>query len=275
MKIKSSFYCSNCGAESPKWIGKCPSCEEWNTYHEEIIEKATVTTEKSKIWQNPTREKVVPKKLSDVSSLSTIRTDTLDGELNRVLGGGLVAGSIILVGGQPGIGKSTLLLQVALKLQKKVLYVSGEESEEQIKMRADRIGMSNPTCYIYTEVNVSKLLKEAIALEPDMIIIDSVQTLVSPFIDSAPGSISQIRECTSELQRFAKEIGLNRWADIYDLVVIYPQTRASFMPLNPKGCWDWWGYSGANYDTRDGRQLGWLANFTAALGIPLMGPVTD
>lgn len=209
MKIKSSFYCSNCGAESPKWIGKCPSCEEWNTYHEEIIEKATVTTEKSKIWQNPTREKVVPKKLSDVSSLSTIRTDTLDGELNRVLGGGLVAGSIILVGGQPGIGKSTLLLQVALKLQKKVLYVSGEESEEQIKMRADRIGMSNPTCYIYTEVNVSKLLKEAIALEPDMIIIDSVQTLVSPFIDSAPGSISQIRECTSELQRFAKETNIS------------------------------------------------------------------
>ncbi len=208
MKIKSSFYCSDCGAESPKWIGKCPSCGAWNTYHEEIIEKQHASTEKDKLWKKATKEKSAPKKLSEVSALSTLRLDTKDGELNRVLGGGLVAGSIILVGGQPGIGKSTLLLQLALRIGKKVLYISGEESAEQIKMRADRVGLSNPTCYIYTEVNVSQILKEAASLEPDMVIIDSVQTLVSPFIDSAPGSVSQIRECTAELQRFAKETNI-------------------------------------------------------------------
>ncbi|MCZ2102383.1 MAG: DNA repair protein RadA [Chitinophagales bacterium] len=208
MKVKSSFFCSNCGSESPKWIGKCPSCGEWNTYHEEIIEKQVSSAEKEKVWKKATKEKPIPKKLEEVSPLSTLRLDTQDQELNRVLGGGLVAGSIILVGGQPGIGKSTLLLQLALRLNKKSLYVSGEESEEQIKMRADRVGCSNPSCYIYTEVNVSKILKEAALLEPDLVIIDSVQTLVSPFIDSAPGSISQIRECTAELQRFAKETNI-------------------------------------------------------------------
>ncbi|HRO74177.1 MAG TPA: DNA repair protein RadA, partial [Saprospiraceae bacterium] len=204
MKVKSSFFCNNCGAESPKWIGKCPSCGEWNTYHEEVIEKQSTSLEKDFGWKKNTKEKVAIKKLTEVAPVSNIRTDTLDGELNRVLGGGIVSGSIILVGGQPGIGKSTLLLQLALSVQKKVLYVSGEESEEQIKMRADRIGISNPGCYVFTEVNVSRILKEAATLEPDMLIIDSVQTLVSPYIDSAPGSISQIRECTAELQRFAK-----------------------------------------------------------------------
>jgi len=204
LKVKSSFFCNNCGAESPKWIGKCPSCGEWNTYHEEVIEKQSTSLEKDFGWKKNTKEKVAIKKLTEVAPVSNIRTDTLDGELNRVLGGGIVSGSIILVGGQPGIGKSTLLLQLALSVQKKVLYVSGEESEEQIKMRADRIGISNPGCYVFTEVNVSRILKEAATLEPDMLIIDSVQTLVSPYIDSAPGSISQIRECTAELQRFAK-----------------------------------------------------------------------
>ena len=208
MKVKSSFFCSDCGAESPKWIGKCPSCGAWNTYHEEIIEKQASSTAKDKVWKKTTKEKSTPKKLTEVSALSSLRLDTQDGELNRVLGGGLVAGSIILVGGQPGIGKSTLLLQLALRIEKKVLYISGEESEEQIKMRADRVGLSNPTCYIYTEVNVSQILKEAASLEPDMVIIDSVQTLVSPYIDSAPGSVSQIRECTAELQRFAKETNI-------------------------------------------------------------------
>lgn len=208
MKIKSSYFCINCGASSPKWIGKCPSCGEWNTYHEELIEKKPASIEKDSFWRKPTKEKPVPKSLHEVSPLQTLRLDTQDGELNRVLGGGLVAGSIILVGGQPGIGKSTLMLQLALRLKKKVLYVSGEESEEQIKMRADRLGNSNPDCYVYTEVNVSQILKEANDLTPDFMIIDSVQTLVSPYIDSAPGSVSQIRECTAELQRFAKETNI-------------------------------------------------------------------
>ncbi len=208
MKVKSSFFCSNCGTESPKWIGKCPSCGEWNTYHEEILEKKTTQEEKSDAWRSSKKEKSAPKKLEDVSSLTASRIDTHDGELNRVLGGGLVMGSIILVGGQPGIGKSTLLLQLALKQQSKILYVSGEESEEQIKMRANRIGHKNPECYIYTDVNVTQILKEANKLQPDIIIIDSVQTLMSPFIDSTPGSISQVRECTGELQRYAKETNI-------------------------------------------------------------------
>lgn len=208
MKVKSTFFCSVCGTESPKWIGKCPSCGEWNTYNEEIIEKKTAIAEKENVWRETKKEKQSPKKLDQVSSLNTIRIDTNDGELNRVLGGGLVYGSIILVGGQPGIGKSTLLLQIALKQKRKILYVSGEESEEQIKMRADRIGQSNAECYIYTEVNVSQILKESNKLNPEIIIIDSVQTLMSPFIDSTPGSISQVRECTGELQRYAKETNI-------------------------------------------------------------------
>ena len=208
MKVKSSFFCTNCGAESPKWIGKCHSCNEWNTYTEEIIEKKTLQEEKDQVWKSSKKEKVVPKKLNEVGTLSTQRIDTYDAELNRVLGGGLVYGSIILVGGQPGIGKSTLLLQLALKQKIKVLYVSGEESEEQIKMRADRIGNHNNDCFIYTDVNVHNILKEATRLEPNMIIIDSIQTLVSPYIDSTPGSVSQVKECTGELQRFAKETNI-------------------------------------------------------------------
>ncbi len=208
MKVKSSFFCANCGAESPKWIGKCPSCSEWNTYTEEIIDKKTLQEEKDKVWKSPKKEKVVPKKLTEVGTLNTQRIDTCDAELNRVLGGGLVYGSIILVGGQPGIGKSTLLLQLALKQKIKVLYVSGEESEEQIKMRADRIGNNNQDCFIYTDINVNNILKEASKLEPEIIIIDSIQTLVSPYIESTPGSVSQVKECTGELQRFAKETNI-------------------------------------------------------------------
>jgi DNA repair protein RadA/Sms len=175
---------------------------------EEIVEKKSPKTEQEKVWRDPLKQKTAPKKLEEVSALSTARINTQDGELDRVLGGGLVYGSIILVGGQPGIGKSTLLLQLALKQKKKILYVSGEESEEQIKMRADRIGNKNPECYIFTEVNVSNILKESNKLQPDIIIIDSIQTLVSPYIDSTPGSISQVRECTGELQRYAKETNI-------------------------------------------------------------------
>ncbi len=208
MKAKTVFFCNNCGAQSPKWVGKCPSCSEWNTYQEEVIEKITVQEQKAEAWRPQRKQKATPKKLQEVSALDSIRMDMHDGELNRVLGGGLVSGSLILVGGQPGIGKSTLMLQVALKQKIKVLYVSGEESEEQIKMRAERIGSTNNECYVFTELNVSQILKEANKLEPSLIIIDSIQTLMSPYIDSPPGSISQVRECTGELQRYAKETNI-------------------------------------------------------------------
>lgn len=208
MKVKTSFFCSNCGTESPKWVGKCTSCGEWNTYIEEVVEKSSPKNEQEKVWRDPGKQKLTPKNIENISSLNTVRIPTQDGELDRVLGGGLVYGSIILVGGQPGIGKSTLLLQIALKLKKKVLYISGEESEEQIKMRADRINKKNPECYIFTEVNVSNILKESNKLKPDIIIIDSIQTLISPYIESTAGSISQVKECTGELQRYAKETNI-------------------------------------------------------------------
>jgi DNA repair protein RadA/Sms len=208
LKVKTTFFCNNCGAESPKWIGKCPSCGEWNTYVEEVIEKKSQLLEKENIWKASKSEKPVPKKLDEVGTLNTNRINTLDNELNRVLGGGLVQGSIILVGGQPGIGKSTLMLQMALQIKSRVLYVSGEESEEQIKMRANRIGSQNKECFVFTDINVHNILKEANKLAPEIIIIDSIQTLVSPYIDSTPGSISQVRECTGDLQRFAKETNI-------------------------------------------------------------------
>ena len=208
MKVKTLFFCSSCGSSTPKWMGKCPACGEWNTLQEEVVEKQTSSDEKSQVWKTKGKERPVPRLLAEVSGQEAVRTDTGDAELNRVLGGGLVAGSVILVGGQPGIGKSTLLLQLALRQKRKVLYVSGEESEDQIKMRAQRLDEKNTSCYIYTAVNVSQLLKEAVRMEPELLIIDSIQTLQSPHIDSTPGSISQVRECTGELQRFAKETGI-------------------------------------------------------------------
>ncbi len=208
-KVKKIFVCSNCGANSPKWIGKCTSCEEWNTYLEEVVIKNSREEEKKKTWKNSTSSKgPVPVALTEIKSGNTQRLITPDAELNRVLGGGIVGGSMILIGGQPGIGKSTLMLQVALTVPAKVLYVSGEESEEQIKMRSDRIGKPNSTCFILTETNTSKILTHAQNLQPDLIVIDSIQTLSSPHIDSTPGSISQVRDCAGELQRFAKETGI-------------------------------------------------------------------
>ena len=209
-KVKKVFTCTNCGVTAPKWIGKCSSCDEWNTYVEEIIVRETSETEKRKTWKSPSISKSGPKPvaLPDIQAGKTQRLVTPDEELNRVLGGGIVGGSIILIGGQPGIGKSTLLLQLALQLSVKVLYVSGEESTEQIKLRADRIGKNVANCYILTETNTTKVLNHAQSLAPQLMVIDSIQTLSSPHLDSMPGSVSQVRECAAELQRFAKETNI-------------------------------------------------------------------
>jgi len=207
-KPRTIFFCSNCGASAPKWLGKCPQCGEWNTFQEELIQKETVAEEKRRSWA-PTMggRSESPKAvlLEQVQTGKTPRLATPDLELNRVLGGGIVPGSLVLIGGQPGIGKSTLLLQIAMKIPAKVLYVSGEESEEQIKMRADRVGDFQSECYILTETNTNKILQQAQELMPQMMIVDSIQTMSTPHLDSAPGGIAQVRECTGELLRFAKE----------------------------------------------------------------------
>ena len=200
-KLKSIFICQNCGHSTSKWLGQCPSCKEWNTLHEEIV-SSTSKKDKTQNYHS-TSEKVVPLNLNEIKSLSRERILLKDDELNRVLGGGIVPGSISLIGGHPGIGKSTLLLQLALQASGKVLYVSGEESEQQIKLRAERIGEIKDNCYIYPETDTLEILKQAKSLSPQLIIIDSIQTLRSPGIESAPGSVTQVRESTAELQRLS------------------------------------------------------------------------
>lgn len=202
VKIKSSFFCTNCGAESAKWIGKCPACSEWNTYREEIIDK----TSKSKPGKGRfSNKKEQPILIQDVAQQSVRKRAIPDKELHRVLGGGLVKGALILLGGEPGIGKSTLLLQLALQSNYKILYISGEESNAQIKLRADRIGIQNDSCYLVSETNIDHILAHAKKIEPDILIIDSIQTMSSQYLESTPGSISQVRECAGILQRFSKE----------------------------------------------------------------------
>ena len=208
-KVKKVFVCSECGATSPKWIGKCPSCESWNTYHEDVIVRETAKEAARKSWQPKSpagKGGPRPVPLPKIEARKTERLATPDGELNRVLGGGIVPGSLVLIGGQPGIGKSTLMLQVAMGIPAKILYVSGEESEEQIKMRADRLTNKQSDCYILTETNVARITSLAEELQPDLLIIDSIQTLAAPYIDSMPGSVSQVRESAGELQRFAKNL---------------------------------------------------------------------
>jgi len=207
-KTKSAYFCQSCGYETAKWLGKCPSCNSWNTFVEEIIEKPTSNIP---AWQPSGSSKKLnkPNKVTNIESSTEHKISTSDLELDRVLGGGLVAGSVILIGGEPGIGKSTLMLQLALNISgKKVLYISGEESEQQIKMRAERI-TENPAadCYILTETSTQHIFKQIEDLEPDILVIDSIQTLHSSHIESTPGSVSQVRECTAELIRFAKETG--------------------------------------------------------------------
>jgi len=200
---KTAFFCQNCGTQYAKWIGQCTSCKEWNTVVEEIVHK-----EEKKSWKtsSSTLQKASkPLRVKEINSDKEIRLNTLDLEFNRVLGGGLVPGSLTLLGGEPGIGKSTLLLQIALKLNYKILYVSGEESQKQIKMRAERIHPNSENCFILTETKTQNIFQQIVALEPDIVVIDSIQTLHSDYIESAAGSISQIRECTAELIKFAKE----------------------------------------------------------------------
>ncbi|MBC6994693.1 DNA repair protein RadA [Neolewinella lacunae] len=216
-KTKTSFFCRNCGSESPKWMGQCPSCREWNTLTEEtIVQTKNERLDNQPNWREvgktssngPVGKGPRPIALDQVVAGEVHRLIAPDQELNRVLGGGIVPGSIILFGGQPGIGKSTLLLQLALRLGQRVLYVSGEESEEQIKMRADRLGGASHNCFLLTETNTQKLLQHAAELQPKLLIIDSIQTLASPHVDSMAGTVSQVRECAAELQRFAKETGI-------------------------------------------------------------------
>ena len=204
-KQRTTHFCKNCGFESVKWIGRCPSCAEWNTFIEEIID----TNKKSDVVAFSNFSKNAPaKRIQEILFERDQKLQIDDSELNRVLGGGLVLGSLVLVGGEPGIGKSTLLLQLAVKQTGyKVLYVSGEESESQIKMRSERIGVVNENCFLLNETNVQSIISQAQALSPDYVIVDSIQTLFSSNIDSVTGTVSQIRECTALLLRFAKESG--------------------------------------------------------------------
>lgn len=206
-KIKSSYFCQKCGYQSPKWLGKCPSCQEWNTFVEEIIQKEDKNKKGS--WRvSSTSQKVAskPRPIQEINPLSENRIMTPNQELNRVLGGGIVPGSLVLIGGEPGIGKSTLMLQIALQLTNmKVLYISGEESAQQIKMRADRLNFQNPDCFILTETSTQNIFKQIELSEPQAVVVDSIQTLQSSFIESGAGSVSQVKECTAELMKFAKE----------------------------------------------------------------------
>jgi DNA repair protein RadA/Sms len=202
-KIKTAYFCQNCGAQYAKWTGQCTACREWNTLVEEVLQKDATPDWKS--GKKSVKAGGSPLKLKEITTDKEVRLNIKDEEFNRVLGGGLVPGSLVLLGGEPGIGKSTLLLQIALKLPFTTLYISGEESQRQIKMRADRIYPESEHCFILTETLTRNIFRHIREIEPDLVIVDSIQTLQSDYIESAAGSISQIRECTAELIRFAKE----------------------------------------------------------------------
>ena len=209
-KTKTVYVCSNCGADSPKWLGKCPNCGEWNTYVEEIVSKDPPAKSRASAGLSASGEKVRPVRLRDITAQEEDRLDLHDAELNRVLGGGLVRGSLVLIGGEPGIGKSTLILQTVLKLPDlRVLYVSGEESSRQLKLRADRLGSTTTdSLYILCETNLENIFEHARAVQPDLMIIDSIQTIFTELVESSPGSVSQVRECSAAILRFAKENGV-------------------------------------------------------------------
>ncbi|MEO9502178.1 DNA repair protein RadA [Nonlabens ulvanivorans] len=205
-KVKTTWFCQNCGAQHARWQGQCTTCKEWNTLVEEVVQK-----EKKPSWDAASGDTLSrkrtpqPQLITQIDVTETPRLDTTNAEFNRVLGGGLVPGSVTLLGGEPGIGKSTLLLQVCLNLPYKTLYVSGEESAQQIKMRADRIKQDATNCYILTETKTQNIFRQITEMQPEVLIIDSIQTLQTEIIESTAGSVSQIRECTSELIKFAKE----------------------------------------------------------------------
>lgn len=203
-KTKTRYFCKNCGYESAKWVGNCPSCKEWNTFIEEVISKAGTTVP---AWEsNGSTHQSVPKTLAEIDPKEEPRIITVDKELNRVLGGGIIPGSLILIGGEPGIGKSTLMLQIALSLKdRKVLYVSGEESDHQIKMRADRLGLTSDSSYFLAETSTSIIFKHIETLKPDILILDSIQSLHSSSMESTPGSVGQVRQCAAEFMKYAKE----------------------------------------------------------------------
>lgn len=203
-KKKTAFFCQNCGVQSPKWLGKCPSCSEWNTFVEEVL-----VTSENQSWvdeKDPKISKSIPVTIDKIEITNEYRIKTNDLELDRVLGGGLVSGSLVLIGGEPGIGKSTLMLQIALQMTSSdILYVSGEESEQQLKMRAQRIGHQSSSLYILTETNLNAIFVQIKALKPSILIIDSIQTIFTDKMDAASGSITQVRQCAGELMKFAKK----------------------------------------------------------------------
>ena len=202
-KVKTTFICNNCGTNFPKWQGQCTSCKSWNSISEEVILKT-----KSNTWETESVKSVkstTPQKISNIVYKEENRLVTSDSEFNRVLGGGIVPGSLTLLGGEPGIGKSTLLLQIAIRLPYSTLYVSGEESQSQIKMRANRMNHESDECYVLTEISLESIFKQIKKIQPQILIIDSIQTLKTELVDSAPGSVSQIKTCTSELINFAKK----------------------------------------------------------------------
>jgi len=203
-KIKTSYFCQNCGHESSKWLGRCPACGEWNTFVEETVAKETSAAKHLSFLTT----KPLPQRVDEISYEQEPRILLGSGEMDRILGGGMVKGSVVLIGGEPGIGKSTLSLQLALhREQLKTLYVSGEESVQQIKLRAERLGGSGNNCYILSETLLENILVQAQELKPDLIVVDSIQTLYTDRIESSPGSVSQIRECAALLLKFAKETG--------------------------------------------------------------------
>ena len=201
-KLKKAYFCKECGFEAPKWLGRCPACGEWNTFAEEVISSSSSPSKSlsTSATQNP------PQRVSEIKRSQLSRLDLQNGEVNRVLGGGLVPGSLVLLGGEPGIGKSTLSLQLALTPHGlKTLYVSGEESPEQIQMRAERLGMGNEECYIYSETLLENIIKQLDEFRPDVVVIDSIQTIYTELLDSSAGSVSQIRECAATLLKYAKQ----------------------------------------------------------------------
>ena len=203
-KVKKAYFCRECGFEAPKWLGRCPSCGEWNTFTEEIIAKSS----SSSVAVVAAATTTPPQRVSEIERSSHKRLDLHNAEVNRVLGGGLVPGSLVLLGGEPGIGKSTLSLQIALTNHSlKTLYVSGEESAEQIGMRAERLGIGNEECYIYSETSLENILTQMNEYRPDVVVIDSIQTIFTDTVDSSAGSVSQIRECAAALLKYAKTTG--------------------------------------------------------------------